>query len=83
MVNLRQTSENASRLVAHLDSTNSQIRGLLAQAQNGNGTVGKLLSDSLLYSDIRHLLAQPGFAARGLQGESEEVHQSSDLLAAG
>jgi len=57
MVGLRQTSENASRLVANIDSTNAQLRGLLALAQNGNGTLGKLLSDSLLYSDIRHTVA--------------------------
>ena len=54
MANLRQTSENAPRLSPNLDSTNTQIRGLLTMAQNGNGTVGKLLSDSLLYSDLRH-----------------------------
>ena len=54
---MRQTSENAARLVANLDSTNAQLRTLLAQAQNGNGTIGKLLSDSLLYRDIRHSVA--------------------------
>ena len=54
--NLRQTSENTARLVAHLDSTNTQIRGLVAQAQNGNGTIGKLLTDSTLYTDTRRLL---------------------------
>lgn len=57
MVNLRQTSENAARLSANIDSTNAQLRSLLAKAQNGNGTVGKLLSDSLLYKDIRHSVA--------------------------
>ncbi|HTI63650.1 MAG TPA: MlaD family protein [Gemmatimonadaceae bacterium] len=54
MTHLRQTSENSARLVANLDSTNRQLRGLLTLAQNGNGTVGKLLTDSLLYSDLRH-----------------------------
>ncbi|HVX40306.1 MAG TPA: MlaD family protein [Gemmatimonadaceae bacterium] len=58
VANLRQTSENAARLSANLDSTNAQIRGLLAQAQRGNGTVGKLMSDSLLYTDMRRLLQQ-------------------------
>ena len=57
MANLRQTSENAARLSANIDSTNAQLRSLLAKAQNGNGTVGKLLSDSLLYKDIRHSVA--------------------------
>jgi phospholipid/cholesterol/gamma-HCH transport system substrate-binding protein len=57
VANLRQTSANAARLSASLDSTNTQIRSLLAQAQNGNGTLGKLMSDSLLYRDIRHSVA--------------------------
>jgi phospholipid/cholesterol/gamma-HCH transport system substrate-binding protein len=56
LANLRETSANAARLSAGLDSTNAQIRLLLAQAERGNGTVGKLLSDSLLYSDIRRLV---------------------------
>src|SRR5262249_38218755 len=37
VANLRQTSENAARLSANIDSTNSQLRALLAQAQRGNG----------------------------------------------
>jgi phospholipid/cholesterol/gamma-HCH transport system substrate-binding protein len=56
--NLRQTSANSARLVADLDSTNAQVRTLLTLAQKGNGTVGKLLSDSLLYSDLRHSVQQ-------------------------
>jgi phospholipid/cholesterol/gamma-HCH transport system substrate-binding protein len=56
--NLRQTSENAARLSSNLDSTNAQLHNLLAQAQNGNGTVGKLLSDTTLYNDAHRLLRQ-------------------------
>jgi phospholipid/cholesterol/gamma-HCH transport system substrate-binding protein len=56
--NLRQTSENAARLSANLDSTNTEIRKLIAQAQNGNGTIGRLLSDTTLYTDTRRLLRQ-------------------------
>jgi phospholipid/cholesterol/gamma-HCH transport system substrate-binding protein len=54
--NFRQTSENASRLAANLDSTNAQIRTVLAQVEHGNGTLGKLMTDSLLYTDTRRLL---------------------------
>jgi phospholipid/cholesterol/gamma-HCH transport system substrate-binding protein len=54
--NMRATTANAARLAANIDSTNSQIRTLLSQAQNGNGTLGKLMGDSLLYTDIRHLV---------------------------
>jgi phospholipid/cholesterol/gamma-HCH transport system substrate-binding protein len=56
--NLRQTSENGARLVANLDSTNTEIRKLVALAQNGNGTVGKLLTDTTLYNDTHRLLRQ-------------------------
>ncbi len=55
--NLRVASENAARLVANLDSTNAKIGRLVDQVQHGNGTVGKLLTDSLLYSDTRLLIA--------------------------
>jgi phospholipid/cholesterol/gamma-HCH transport system substrate-binding protein len=56
LVNVRQASENTARLVANLDSTNTAMRQLLAQIQGGNGTLGKLASDSMLYSDMRHLM---------------------------
>ncbi|MDB4875070.1 MAG: hypothetical protein JWM41_1516 [Gemmatimonadetes bacterium] len=56
LANVRQTTENAARLSAALDSTNMQLRALLAQAQNGDGTIGKFMKDSLLYSDMRHLM---------------------------
>ena len=56
VANLRQTSENTARLTANIDSTNSQIQRLLGQAEHGNGTIGKLLSDSLLYRDARRLM---------------------------
>ena len=56
VLNARQISENTARLTANIDSTNAQIRALLGQAQRGNGTVGKMLSDTLLYSDVRKLV---------------------------
>lgn len=55
IANLRQTSENAAQFSAHLDSTNAQFQKLLASVQAGNGTVGKLLTDTLLYTDFRRL----------------------------
>ena len=33
-------------------------RQILARVERGEGTVGKLLTDSLLYRDMRNLLAQ-------------------------
>jgi phospholipid/cholesterol/gamma-HCH transport system substrate-binding protein len=58
LANLRTTSENAARLVANLDSTNTQARHLLDLAERGNGTLGKVLTDSTLYSDMRGLIRQ-------------------------
>jgi len=56
--NFRRTSENGARLVANLDSTNTEIRKLLVLAQSGNGTIGKFMTDSTLYNDTHRLLRQ-------------------------
>jgi len=56
--NTRRITENTARLSANIDSTNAQLQALLNQALRGNGTVGKLLSDTLLYTDVRKTLAQ-------------------------
>jgi phospholipid/cholesterol/gamma-HCH transport system substrate-binding protein len=58
LAHVREITENTVRLSANLDSSNAQLRKLLGQAQSGNGTVGKLLSDTLLYSDVRRVVAQ-------------------------
>jgi phospholipid/cholesterol/gamma-HCH transport system substrate-binding protein len=58
LARIRETTENAARLSANLDSTNNQLRALLAQAQRGNGTVGKFLSDTTVYTDVHRVLAQ-------------------------
>jgi phospholipid/cholesterol/gamma-HCH transport system substrate-binding protein len=54
--NLRVASENGKRLVANFDSTNTRLQSLIAKAESPNGTVGKFLTDSLLYTDFRRLL---------------------------
>jgi phospholipid/cholesterol/gamma-HCH transport system substrate-binding protein len=56
--NTRRITENTARLAANIDSTNAQLQALMTQALRGNGTVGKLLSDTLLYSDAHRTLAQ-------------------------
>ena len=56
--NTRRITENTARLAANVDSTNAKLQALLNQALRGNGTVGKLLSDTLLYSDVHRTLAQ-------------------------
>jgi phospholipid/cholesterol/gamma-HCH transport system substrate-binding protein len=55
--NFRTMSENGSRLIANLDSSNTRLKALLAKAESPNGTLGKFLGDTLLWSDVRRLLA--------------------------
>jgi phospholipid/cholesterol/gamma-HCH transport system substrate-binding protein len=58
MRNVRATSANLARLSAEVDSTNRQIRGLLADVNAGKGSVGMLLKDSTMYSNARNLLGR-------------------------
>lgn len=54
--NTRIASENTARLVANLDSSNARIQRILDKAENGDGSLAKLLSDSLFYNDLRRVL---------------------------
>jgi phospholipid/cholesterol/gamma-HCH transport system substrate-binding protein len=58
LANTREITANTARLMANLDSTNAQVQRLLGLAQKGNGTVGKLLTDTLLYNDLHRLVRQ-------------------------
>jgi len=58
LANVRQITENTARLSANLDSTNAQLQRVLGLAQKGEGTVGKLLTDTLLYNDLHRLVRQ-------------------------
>ncbi|AHG91702.1 Mammalian cell entry related domain protein [Gemmatirosa kalamazoonensis] len=56
--NARTVSANAAALTDSLRVTTSQINALLVQVKSGQGTAGKLLTDSLLYADIRRLVTR-------------------------
>jgi len=58
LANVRQITENTARLSANIDSTNAQLQRVLGLAQKGQGTVGKLLTDTLLYNDLHRLVRQ-------------------------
>lgn len=53
----KMSIDNANNFVIRLDSTTAQLQRVVALAERGNGTVGKLLTDTLLYSDLRHTVA--------------------------
>jgi len=58
MRNIRATSANMARLTAEVDSTNRQLRTLLADVNAGKGSVGMALKDTTFYANARNLLAR-------------------------
>lgn len=56
--NLRETSANVAALTDSLRTTTARVNATLALLQNGEGTAGKLLTDTLLYRDVRSLVTR-------------------------
>ena len=54
----RETAANADSLMLRLSSNTTQLQALLARMERGEGTVGKLMTDTLLYRDARNLLTR-------------------------
>lgn len=55
LANFRASSANVEALTGDLRTTTTRLNGVLASLESGNGTAGKLLTDTLLYSDLRRL----------------------------
>ena len=53
----RNTAANADSLMQRLSSNSTQLQAVLARLERGEGTAGKLMRDSLLYTDTRNLIA--------------------------
>ena len=51
------TSQNFSRLAGTLDSASRQLTVALGKLNSGQGSAGKLLTDTLLYRDLRNLVS--------------------------
>lgn len=56
--NLNATSANVAALTDSLRLTTSRINATLGGLQTGQGTAGKLLTDTLLYRDVRNLVTR-------------------------
>jgi phospholipid/cholesterol/gamma-HCH transport system substrate-binding protein len=50
------TSASADSLMQRLSSNTTQLQGILARLERGEGTAGKLMTDDSLYRDTRSLL---------------------------
>jgi phospholipid/cholesterol/gamma-HCH transport system substrate-binding protein len=55
---VRAASTNAAALTDSLKLTASRLNAALAGIERGEGSAGKLLRDTLLYSDVRRLLGR-------------------------
>jgi phospholipid/cholesterol/gamma-HCH transport system substrate-binding protein len=58
LASLRETSANIDTLTLRLSSNTTQLQALLARMERGEGTIGKLMTDTLLYRDARNLLTR-------------------------
>ncbi len=56
--NLKATSANMTALTGDLRQTTTHMNSLLAKLDNGQGTAGKLLTDTLLYQDLRNVVGR-------------------------
>jgi phospholipid/cholesterol/gamma-HCH transport system substrate-binding protein len=58
MKNFRKSSESLTRIAANLDQTSERANKLVGGIERGEGNIGKLVRDTLLYRDLRGLVTQ-------------------------
>lgn len=58
IANIRETTANTAALAAELQQSSTRLTSLLTRLDQGQGTAGKLLTDTLLYSDLRSLVTR-------------------------
>ena len=58
VTNLETTSSNMAKLTTDMQKTTAEINTILAKLNNGEGTAGKLIGDTTLYSNMRNLVAR-------------------------
>ncbi len=56
--NFRRSSESLTHIAANLDSTSKRANNLIGGIERGEGNIGKLMKDTLLYGDLRKLVTQ-------------------------
>ena len=58
MTSFRSTAASADSLMLRLSSNTTQLQAILARLERGEGTIGKFMTDSMLYRDARNLLTR-------------------------
>jgi phospholipid/cholesterol/gamma-HCH transport system substrate-binding protein len=56
MEQFRTTAASADSLMQRFSSNTTQLQAILARIERGEGTLGKFMTDSMLYRDARNLL---------------------------
>lgn len=58
VANIQQTSANMAQLTQGLQQTTTQLNSVIARLDRGEGTAGKLLTDTLLYHNMQSLVGR-------------------------
>ena len=58
VTNMQTTSANLTALTTDMKTTTTQLNEVLVKLNKGEGTAGKLLTDTLLYSNMKNLVAR-------------------------
>lgn len=58
MMQFRATAASADSLMQRFSSNTTQLQAILARIERGEGTLGKFMTDSMLYRDARNLLTR-------------------------
>ena len=58
MTQFRTTAASADSLMLRFSSNTTQLQAILARIERGEGTLGKFMTDSMLYRDARNLVAR-------------------------
>jgi phospholipid/cholesterol/gamma-HCH transport system substrate-binding protein len=58
LATFRTTAASADSLMQRLSSNTTQLQAIMARLERGEGTVGKFMTDSMLYRDARNLLTR-------------------------
>lgn len=58
MMQFRTTAASADSLMQRFSSNTTQLQAILARIERGEGTLGKFMTDSMLYRDARNLVTR-------------------------
>lgn len=73
---LRVISKGGERVVADVEETVGDLRGIVADVKAGKGTVGHLLNDTAMYDRINEITLEAGQTARAAREAAESARDA-------